>query len=215
MSRLPIDPFLLRHWRHIDILATLQLRKHNSNRQGCRVIAWKGTHTELSRTAQIATGPGRFSLNRKWASHDPAATLFVMREEAKLTVDGPFDCYSGAQIYINKGAHLELGSGYINHRLNLSCFEHITIGNNVVISENVTLRDSDDHAIEGALRPMTQPIVIGDHVWIGMNATILKGVTVGDGAVIAAGAVVTRDVPARCLAAGVPARVIKENVSWQ
>ena len=62
---------------------------------------------------------------------------------------------------------------------------------------------------------MTQPISIGNHVWIGINVTILKGVKIGDGAIIAAGAVVTRDVPERCLAAGVPARVIKNNVSWE
>jgi len=62
---------------------------------------------------------------------------------------------------------------------------------------------------------MTQPISIGNHVWIGINATILKGVTIGDGAIIAAGAVVTRDIPASCMAAGVPASVIKNNISWE
>ena len=61
---------------------------------------------------------------------------------------------------------------------------------------------------------MNRPVVIGNHVWIAAGAMILKGVTIGDGAVIAAGAVVTKDVPAYCLAAGVPARVIRENVLW-
>ena len=53
------------------------------------------------------------------------------------------------------------------------------------------------------------PIVVGKDVWIGAHATILKGVTIGDGAIIAAGAVVTRDVPPNTIAAGVPARVVK------
>jgi acetyltransferase-like isoleucine patch superfamily enzyme len=48
-----------------------------------------------------------------------------------------------------------------------------------------------------------------------MGATILKGVTIGDGAIVSAGAVVTRDVPARCLAAGVPASIIKRDVLWR
>ena len=61
---------------------------------------------------------------------------------------------------------------------------------------------------------MTQPIIIGNHVWIGMNVTILKGVRIGDGAIVAAGAVVTKDVPENTLVGGVPARVLKTDISW-
>ena len=56
---------------------------------------------------------------------------------------------------------------------------------------------------------------IGNKVWIATNALILPGVNVGDGAIVAAGAVVTKDVPAKCMVAGVPARVVKENVEWK
>jgi acetyltransferase-like isoleucine patch superfamily enzyme len=59
-----------------------------------------------------------------------------------------------------------------------------------------------------------QPVHIGNKVWIGANVTILKGVSIGDGSVIAAGSVVTRSIPANCLAGGIPAKVIKENVAW-
>jgi acetyltransferase-like isoleucine patch superfamily enzyme len=57
-------------------------------------------------------------------------------------------------------------------------------------------------------------VVIGDRVWLGTRAVVLKGVTIGDGAVVAAGAVVTRDVPAGAVVAGVPARVVGRADSW-
>ncbi len=59
-------------------------------------------------------------------------------------------------------------------------------------------------------QPPPAPIRIGKKVWIGANATVVPGVSIGDGAVIAAGAVVTKDVPARTVVAGVPAKVVKE-----
>jgi acetyltransferase-like isoleucine patch superfamily enzyme len=83
-----------------------------------------------------------------------------------------------------------------------------------MIAENVVIRDSDNHQILGNNCRMTQPIIIGNHVWVGMNATILKGVTIGDGAIIAAGSIVTKDVKANTLVGGVPARILKENVEW-
>jgi acetyltransferase-like isoleucine patch superfamily enzyme len=62
---------------------------------------------------------------------------------------------------------------------------------------------------------MTQEVFIGNNVWIGNRAIIMKGVTIDDGAIIAAGSIVTKDVPARCLVAGVPAKVVRENVQWK
>ena len=209
-----VNPFILRNFWHIDKGDTLRLRKHNTNQRGFSAIAMKGSRISLSPTSGLTVKQGRLTLNAKWSPKDPASSLLVMNEDARLVCEGSFDIYSGARIYVNKGATLRLGGGYVNHDLNLSCFEGISIGKGVVISENVTVRDSDDHTIVGSDKPMTQPIVIGDHVWIGMNVTILKGVTIGNGAIIAAGAVVTRDVPENALAGGVPARVLKTGVSW-
>jgi acetyltransferase-like isoleucine patch superfamily enzyme len=61
---------------------------------------------------------------------------------------------------------------------------------------------------------MVQPVRIGNHVWIGARAVVLKGVTVGDGAVIGAGAVVTQNVPPNTMVAGVPARAIRDEIEW-
>lgn len=79
----------------------------------------------------------------------------------------------------------------------------------------MTIRDSDNHIIKEPGFMKTKPIIIGNHVWIGMNAIILKGVKIGDGAIVSAGAVVNRDIPENTLVGGVPAKIIKENICWE
>ena len=135
-------------------------------------------------------------------------------KDATLKVNGNFSMLLGCSLAITEGATLILGNGYMNLNSKIRCREKITIGDGTIISENVHIRDSDVHSIVGGDCP-TQPIRIGNHVWIGVGATILKGVNIGDGAIIGAGSVVTSDIPARCLAVGNPARVVKEDVSWE
>ena len=62
---------------------------------------------------------------------------------------------------------------------------------------------------------ISEPIKIGNHVWIGQGASILKGVRIGDGSIVAAAAVVTKDVPAHVAVGGIPAKVINENINWK
>lgn len=145
--------------------------------------------------------------------------LFVAKD-ATIEIDA-FDVYAGSRINVNEGATLKMGSGYMNYDCAIDVFSSITIGHNVVISERVSIRDSDNHSIKSDglgvtpnTSPDTLPVIIEDHVWIGMNAVILKGVTIGEGAIIAAGSVVNKDVPAHSLVGGVPAKLIKTGVSW-
>ena len=77
------------------------------------------------------------------------------------------------------------------------------------------IRDSDTHTILNSNHIKTQPVYIGKNVWIGLGSIILKGVTIGDGAIIAAGSVVTKDVPSNCLVGGNPAKVIKDYIEWK
>src|SRR5690349_11643798 len=174
-------------------------------------VAHKQVHVAVARDCR-ASGGGRLTLGLQWPQGMQLPSQLVMRERSSLIVRRDFTIYAGHNVFVNEGATLVLGSGYINNGLNLSCFERIEIGDDVAISENVTIRDSDNHRLNG--RQPTKPIKIGDHVWIGLNAIILKGVIIGDGAVIAAGSVVNKDIPARALVAGVPARVRKTDVEW-
>jgi acetyltransferase-like isoleucine patch superfamily enzyme len=180
-----------------------------------RVVVFTKAAIEFDKSSRIIVKNGVFEINKKWTKSDPFPSIFALRENAKVIVENSFTIYSGARVYVNEGATLILGNGYINYNLNLSCFDRIEIGNNVAISENVCIRDSDNHTILNSTHIKTKPIKIGNHVWIGMNVTILKGVTIGDGAIIAAGSVVNRDIPEKTLAGGVPAKVLKNNVEWK
>jgi carbonic anhydrase/acetyltransferase-like protein (isoleucine patch superfamily) len=192
------------------------LRLHRQSRSGTPrsfACVHHGVQLGLSEDCRV-TLDGPLNLGLTWPGNGRFPSSLFLGPQAHLWVRGSFAIYTGASISVNAGATLELGSGYINNGCNIACFERITIGHDVAIAEEVVLRDSDNHAL---LRPdyvSTAPITIGNHVWIGMRAMILKGVTIGDGAVVAAGAVVTRDVPARALVGGVPARVLRGDVEW-
>ena len=114
----------------------------------------------------------------------------------------------------DRGAVIEVGAGtFVNHRTELVAHERVTLGRDCLLAWDVLVLDSDSHSVDGGVR--TAAVTIGDRVWIGCRASVLKGVTIGDGAVVAAGSVVVQDVPARALVAGNPARVVREDVSWQ
>lgn len=114
---------------------------------------------------------------------------------------------------IGKNCHF----GAHNH---ITCINNVTIGDNLLTGKWITITDNSHGTTDESMlhtdpikRPLYSkgPVVIGHNVWIGDKATILPGVAIGDGAVIAANAVVTRDVPAFCIAVGNPIRIIKNK----
>lgn len=160
------------------------------------------------------SGEGKLELGCKWEGLRYFPSEFKLAENARIAVEGHFYILTDCHLAINEGATLTLGSGYINNNATIDCFASITIGHDAAISSGVTIRDSDNHSINGNA-VIAAPIVIEDHVWIGLNATILKGVRIGSGSVVAAGAVVTSDVPRNSLVGGVPAKVIKHDIVWE
>lgn len=94
----------------------------------------------------------------------------------------------------------------------------LQIGNRCLLANEITMRTGDSHSIldqDGRRCNPAENIIIGDHVWIGQGAYILKGVSVGEDAVIGAGAVVTKALPEKTVAAGNPARVVKTSITWE
>ena len=120
-----------------------------------------------------------------------------------------------ADVYVEPGATLTIGNNVGMSSTRLWIHESARIGNNVKIGGCVLITDTDAHPMDYMARRSSNegtksaPVVIEDDVWIGAHCIILKGVTIGARSVIGAGSVVTKSIPADCVAAGNPCRVIK------
>jgi maltose O-acetyltransferase len=123
-------------------------------------------------------------------------------------------CYLEPDFYCDYGFNIELGARfYANHHCVMLDAAPIRIGDDVMLGPAVQLY-TVTHPLDAALRQsgieQAKPITIGNRVWIGGGAIVLPGVTIGDDAVIAAGSIVTKDVPAATLVQGNPARAVKQ-----
>lgn len=162
---------------------------------------------------------------------------FIIHGHLKIKVRG--QCEIGDNVYISSGidmnplcarnngficveecARLSIGNSCAMSSPRIWAHQEIIIGNYVMMGGNVTIVDSDCHSLDFAKRrdarldsrhKNSKPIYIEDDVFVGMNTMILKGVTIGARAVIGAGSVVTCNIPADCVAAGNPCKVIKMN----
>lgn len=118
-------------------------------------------------------------------------------------------------IYVENGASLAIGNDVGMSSTRMWIHDSIKIGNHVKIGDCVLMTDTDAHPIDFMARRSSNegtksaPIVIEDDVWVGAHSIILKGVTIGARSIIGAGNVVTKNIPADCVAAGNPCRVIK------
>jgi acetyltransferase-like isoleucine patch superfamily enzyme len=113
----------------------------------------------------------------------------------------------GVRLEVYKGGTLSIGKGtYVNRNVQIVVNESVRIGRGVKIGWDVVIMDTDLHGHSGQ-PAKTKPVIIEDNVWIGCRALILKGVHVGEGAIIAAGAIDTKDVPSLAVVAGPSASV--------
>lgn len=112
-------------------------------------------------------------------------------------------------------AVLKIGNNTsIGDRTEIHCGKQIIIGDNCRISWDVVIMDRDYHNFNMS-SPIYKAVNIQDNVWIGCKSIVIKGVTIGKGSVIAAGSVVTKDVPENVLVGGNPAKIIKTNIYWK
>ena len=139
--------------------------------------------------------------------------LLRLDNNSTLNIKGNVSIFYDSDIILFPNSNLTIGENtFINSNAKIRCHKSIKIGNDCAISHDFTIMDSDAHFLNGDNH--TNPIIIENNVWIGTRVTILNGIKIGEGSIIAAGSVVTKDVPSHCLVGGNPARVIKENVEW-
>jgi maltose O-acetyltransferase len=116
-----------------------------------------------------------------------------------------------SSVTVGKGASLTIGDNvFFNYGLDIGCTSSITIGSNSIIGPMVNMIDTNFHPVDAKDLGAAKPIFIGDNVWVGRGAVILPGVSIGSGSVIAAGSVVTKDIPAAVLAGGTPAKALRD-----
>lgn len=187
------------------------------NKSPLDVLRWYG----LPGAAQLA-----WNLLRTRVAY-PRARLVrfpcYVRSYSPVRFNTGFTCGVALRLDVFADAAFSVGRNVqVNDYVHIAVARQVTIGDDCLIASKVFISDHD-HGIytdgDGASSPHTLPasrplhsaaVTIGDRVWIGEGVMILKGVTIGSGAVIAAGAVVTRDVMPNVIAAGVPARAIRE-----
>ena len=175
----------------------------------------KNTVIQLDKGSSLILN-NRLRVGEKQVRKSRLETRILLEKNAKMQVDKPYTIYAGSYIRVAENGTLQFkGKGFINENVQITCGDNIEIGDGCFIGRDVIIRSYDAHEILKEGYQVSAPIKIGNHVWIGQRAMILKGVTIGDGAVIAAGAVVTKDVPAHSIVAGVPAKVIEEGVEWK
>jgi len=198
---------------HVSILRSLRL----SLRSRGAFLVSRGTRVRLSRGARVEIPPGSF-LFVGFVHHNPVPCAIHLGAGARLVVTGTVQLHRGVRVSVHDGACLRIGNrSYVNDGSVVTCFSSITIGAGCSISWNANILDTNVHelVVDGEARPRSQPVEIGDHVWIGTGAVLLPGTSIGAGAVVGAGSVVRGRVDARTVVVGNPARAVRRDVEWR
>jgi len=197
---------------HLSIVRSLVL--------SARFRGWflveRGTRIKIGTGSRVAISPGSFFLVG-FVHYGATPTSIHLGRRATLSIDGTVLIRKGARLFVHDDACLEFrsGSGVADHTT-VTCFDHILFEEGSGTSWCCNVLDTNGHVfvINGDPKPVSAPIHFAPEALVGSYCTVLPGVTIGEGAVVAAGSVVTKDVPPHCLAGGNPARVLSEDVTW-
>lgn len=170
-------------------------------------------NTKFDINGRLEIGTGRFG-----ATHPRIArSKFSTTAGSSVSHTGQGSARIGPGSIVHIEGDFSMGDSYINSHSRVMCGEEITIGDGVAISWNFKVLDDDRHQIViDEERPQQKsPIEIQDGVWVGHDVSVHKGVTINEGSVVASDSVVLEDVPPNTLVAGIPAKVVREDVTWE
>lgn len=205
---LGINPFKFIRWNFLS--------SNVKRDKGMYLITNWGSVIDISKTARL-TIHSHFMINTPKYKHSREEAYLLLRDGAELTINGTVSLASRSTIQIQKDAKLSIGKAHVNHEASIIIGGDCSIGEGVLISRAVRIFDSDFHKVtdaEGNQTNYTKPMRIGNHVWIGLGAIILRGSRIGDGAVISAGAVVMGKIKDGTNALGNPARSFSK-INWE
>jgi acetyltransferase-like isoleucine patch superfamily enzyme len=172
----------------------------------------RGSKISFDDSGFLVFGTERSSF-RGWAGR---SSMYI-RRGGELHIYGYNQIGRGSLVWILEDGKVEmLGNSFTAGKNMIISKESVSIGKDCAIAWGVTICDHDFHKLykDGIQKIETAPVKICDRVWLGMNSTVLKGVTVGEGAVVAGGSVVVNDVPPGVVVGGNPAKIICEGIEF-
>ncbi|WP_195539305.1 acyltransferase [Eubacterium maltosivorans] len=185
-------------------------------KKGAYIIPFKGAALEIDKKAKIILdGTIHMGINQVKGSKE--GTYIRLAANSRWEVKEDVLLFFGTFVDIHEDSLLETEFFSANTGSVIVVGKHIKMGHDVMIGRNVIIYDSDFHSIiDERQKPInfSKSVTIEDHVWLTNNIMVLKGVTIGKDSLISAMTLVRKDVPSHSLVAGIPGKIIKDNIKW-
>lgn len=177
-----------------------------------------GIHFKKKKTGTLCIN-GHLIIEKRGARKPYGDVVIEIYDGATLIINGNVILGANVHLLVGSGATMILGSKEdgritISPNTEIIANQRVEIGSGCMLSWDVLIMDTNIHPIIEPPTSTHSPVIIGDDVWLGCRSTVLKGVTIEQGAIVGSAAVVVKNIPAKTAVAGNPARVLKENVVW-
>lgn len=190
--------------------------KNTSITEGRTFFITRFCDIELHKGASLLLN-GNFTFGTSVFKHTHKETRMRIMPGGQMIIDGDWSCGDGANIEVFSSGQLTIKrSVWANVNLCIICMDKILLDEWAMIGRDVTIRDNNGGHPVGIYGSKTNmPIIIGKHVWLTSNCTVMMGVKIGDGSIIGSDSLVSSSIPANCIANGSPAKVTQKDILWR